>query len=89
MCRKRYHSQHSLSNSLSCYYVASLSLPDAAGLVNTTWDSRASPEDMEAMWNHPVVNKEWTKSGEKLGKVRLSHDTEKRPYVSRAEMRVR
>ncbi|KAM7532397.1 hypothetical protein LguiB_035807 [Lonicera macranthoides] len=57
------------------------------GLVNTTWDSRASPEDMEAMWNHPVVNKEWTKSGEKRGKVRLSHDTEKRPYVSRAEMR--
>ncbi|CAL5443495.1 unnamed protein product [Camellia sinensis] len=35
---------------------------------NTTWDSRASPEDMEKMWNHPIVSKEWSKSGEKQGK---------------------
>lgn len=55
--------------------------------INTTWDSRASKEDMEDMWNHPLVSKEWAKSGEKRGKVRISHDTEKRPYLSRAEIR--
>ncbi|PIN12227.1 hypothetical protein CDL12_15174 [Handroanthus impetiginosus] len=37
--------------------------------INTTWDSRTSNEDMEEMWNNPEVNKEWTKSGEKKGKV--------------------
>ncbi|CAA3018827.1 uncharacterized protein LOC111395163 [Olea europaea subsp. europaea] len=47
-----------------------------------TWDSRTSPEDMEEMWNNANVSKEWNKSGEKRGKVRLSHDTEKRPYLS-------
>uniref|UniRef100_A0A5B6YRR1 Transglycosylase SLT domain-containing protein n=1 Tax=Davidia involucrata TaxID=16924 RepID=A0A5B6YRR1_DAVIN len=57
------------------------------GVGNTTWDSKASPEDMEEMWNYPNVNKEWTKSGEKRGKVRFSHDAEKRPYLSRVEMR--
>ncbi|THG02080.1 hypothetical protein TEA_025801 [Camellia sinensis var. sinensis] len=25
------------------------------GAANTTWDSRASPEDMEKMWNHPIT----------------------------------
>lgn len=60
-----------------------------AGPVNTTWDSRTSNEDMEEMWNNPEVNKEWTKSGEKRGKVRLSHDAEKNPYLSRVELRVR
>lgn len=54
-----------------------------------TWDSRTSPEDMEEMWNNANVSKEWNKSGEKRGKVRLSHDTEKRPYLSRTEQRVR
>ncbi|KAK2972044.1 hypothetical protein RJ640_005064 [Escallonia rubra] len=57
------------------------------GPVKTTWDSRASPEDMEMMWANPTVSKEWTKSGEKRGKVRLSHDTGIRPYLSRAELR--
>ncbi|CAA3009681.1 Serine/threonine-protein kinase ATM [Olea europaea subsp. europaea] len=52
-----------------------------------TWDSRTSPEDMEEMWNNANVSKEWNKSGEKRGKVRLSHDTEKRPYLSRTEQR--
>ncbi|KAI8005709.1 hypothetical protein LOK49_LG07G03684 [Camellia lanceoleosa] len=37
------------------------------GAANTTWDSRASPEDMEEMWNHPIVSK-WSKSGEKQEK---------------------
>lgn len=40
------------------------------------------------MWNHPHVNKEWSKSGEKRGKVRFSHDAEERPYISRVELRV-
>ncbi|CAN6879226.1 unnamed protein product [Brassica oleracea] len=53
----------------------------------TYWDSRASPEDMEDMWNHPEVCKEWTKSKEERGKVRFSQDSEKRPYLSRGEMK--
>ncbi|KAL3851019.1 hypothetical protein ACJIZ3_012901 [Penstemon smallii] len=53
----------------------------------TTWDSRTSPEDMEEMWNNISVNKEWTKTGEKKGKVRFSHDTERRPYLSRVELK--
>ncbi|KAL0353384.1 UNVERIFIED_CONTAM: hypothetical protein Sangu_0919700 [Sesamum angustifolium] len=57
------------------------------GPTNTTWDSRTSSEDMEAMWNNPNVNKEWTTSGEKKGKVRLSHDMENNPYLSRVELR--
>nr|GLL38235.1 uncharacterized protein LOC102604381 isoform X2 [Ipomoea trifida] len=52
-----------------------------------TWDSRASAQDMEAMWNHPSVSKEWSKSGEKRGKVRFSLDTETRPYLSRVELK--
>lgn len=44
---------------------------------------------MEEMWNNPDVNKEWTNSGEKRGKVRFSHDVEKNPYLSRVELRVR
>lgn len=54
-----------------------------------TWDSRTSQEDMEEMWKNPSVSKEWIKSGEKRGKVRFSHDAEKRPYLSRVEVRVR
>lgn len=59
-----------------------------AGLINATWDSRTSPEDMEEMWKNPNVNKEWSQSGEKRGKVRFSHDVEKHPYLSRVELRV-
>ncbi|THG19456.1 hypothetical protein TEA_026339 [Camellia sinensis var. sinensis] len=58
-----------------------------AGAANITWDSRASPEDMEEMSNHPIVSKEWSKSREKQGKVRFSHDAENRPYLSRVELR--
>ncbi|XP_062093103.1 uncharacterized protein LOC133798682 isoform X2 [Humulus lupulus] len=53
----------------------------------TYWDSRASPEDMEEMWNNPEVLKEWSKSGEKKGKVRFSQDEKKRPYLSRIEVK--
>ncbi|KAF4396603.1 hypothetical protein G4B88_028917 [Cannabis sativa] len=48
----------------------------------------ASPEDMEEMWNNPEVFKEWSKSGEKKGKVRFSQDEKKRPYLSRIEVKV-
>ncbi|XP_059667757.1 auxin response factor 8-like isoform X2 [Cornus florida] len=57
------------------------------GSGNTTWDSRASPEDMEGMWNNPTVSKEWHTSGEKKGKVRFSLDGQMKPYLSRAEMK--
>ncbi|KAF4388990.1 hypothetical protein F8388_026719 [Cannabis sativa] len=53
----------------------------------TYWDSMASPEDMEEMWNNPEVFKEWSKSGEKKGKVRFSQDEKKRPYLSRIEVK--
>ncbi|CAI0555478.1 unnamed protein product [Linum tenue] len=51
------------------------------------WDSRASPEDMSEMWNQPDVAREWSKSGERRGKVRFSQDKEKRPYLSRVEIK--
>lgn len=43
---------------------------------------------MEDMWNHSEVCKEWTKSKEERGKVRFSQDGEKRPYLSRGELKV-
>ncbi|CAK7326058.1 unnamed protein product [Dovyalis caffra] len=52
------------------------------------WDSKASPEDMQEMWSRSEVAKEWTKSGEKRGKVRFSHDKDKKPYLSRVEMKL-
>ncbi|CAN1750012.1 hypothetical protein LINPERHAP1_LOCUS3901 [Linum perenne] len=52
------------------------------------WDSRCSPEDMAEMWNQPDVAREWTKSGERRGKVRFSHDKEHRPYLSRIELKL-
>lgn len=57
------------------------------GVNHTFWDSRASPEDMDEMWNHPDVLKEWSKCGEIRGKVLFSHDKEKRPYLSRVEVK--
>ncbi|KAI4333275.1 hypothetical protein L6164_018107 [Bauhinia variegata] len=53
----------------------------------TFWDSRTSPEDMEEMWNHHVVQKEWHKSKQKRGKVHFAHDEKKRPYLSRVELK--
>ncbi|XP_022969448.1 uncharacterized protein LOC111468447 isoform X1 [Cucurbita maxima] len=60
---------------------------EGAAIVYTFWDSRATPEDMEEMWNNPHVLKEWNKSGEKTGNVRYSHDLKKRLYVSRVELK--
>ncbi|XP_012087347.1 uncharacterized protein LOC105646157 isoform X2 [Jatropha curcas] len=51
------------------------------------WDSRASPEDMQEMWNNSDVAREWIKSGEKRGKVRFSLDKDKRLYLSRVEVK--
>ncbi|PPD89156.1 hypothetical protein GOBAR_DD13913 [Gossypium barbadense] len=51
------------------------------------WDSRVSSEDMEHMWNHLDVFKEWIKSKEIRGKVRFSCNKEKKPYLSRVELR--
>eukprot|EP00257_Ricinus_communis_P013707 XP_015571213.1 uncharacterized protein LOC8259970 isoform X2 [Ricinus communis] len=51
------------------------------------WDSKTSPEDMLEMWSNADVTKEWTKSGERRGKVRFSHDKDKRPYLSRIEVK--
>ncbi|XP_031115092.1 uncharacterized protein LOC116019124 isoform X3 [Ipomoea triloba] len=70
-------------NPLPC----ALSTSAAGSEKKGTWDSRASAQDMEAMWNHPSVSKEWSKSGEKRGKVRFSLDTETRPYLSRVELK--
>lgn len=64
-------------------------LQEGAAIVYTFWDSRATPEDMEEMWNNPHVLKEWNKSGEKKGNVRFSHDLKKRLYVSRVELKVK
>lgn len=69
-------------------YLDLLSVYTVAIPTKTTWESRTSPEDMEEMWNDPNVNREWTKSGEKKGKVRFSHDTDRRPYLSRVELKV-
>ncbi|KAG6758089.1 hypothetical protein POTOM_038423 [Populus tomentosa] len=51
------------------------------------WDSKASPEEMQEMWSRSEVAKEWTKSGEKRGKVRFSHDKDMKPYLSRVELK--
>lgn len=53
----------------------------------TYWDDKVHPEDMTEMWKHPDVRREWTRSGEKLGNVRFSRDSEKRPYLSTTELK--
>ncbi|XWS27609.1 hypothetical protein CRYUN_Cryun26dG0131400 [Craigia yunnanensis] len=66
--------------------ISVLLIGGAAGIA-LYWDSRVSPEDMEQMWNHPDVSKEWTKSNEIRGKVHFSHDSEKKLYLSRVELK--
>ncbi|KAG1326410.1 Endo-type membrane-bound lytic murein transglycosylase A [Cocos nucifera] len=72
------------NNSLS---LEGLSTRTKAGEEWTYWDSRVSPSDMEELWNNPDVLKEWTKSGERHGRVRFSHNKENRPYLSRVEVK--
>ncbi|URE39354.1 Peptidase, trypsin-like serine and cysteine proteases [Musa troglodytarum] len=64
-----------------------ISVTSGSGEGWTYWDSRVSSEDMEELWRHPDVLKEWTRSGERRGRVRFSHDSEKRPYLSRVEVK--
>ncbi|CAD6251737.1 unnamed protein product [Miscanthus lutarioriparius] len=52
------------------------------------WDSNVSEADMDAMWKHPDVYKEWIKSSERRGNVRFSHDAKHRPYLSRVEVKL-
>lgn len=52
------------------------------------WDSRASPEDMEQMWNHREVQKQWLKSRETRGQVRFCKDVDKGLYISKVELKV-
>ncbi|KAG9438987.1 hypothetical protein H6P81_019152 [Aristolochia fimbriata] len=51
------------------------------------WDSVVSQEDMDELWKRPSVQKEWTKSGEKRGRVRFPLDPKGRPYLSLAEVK--
>ncbi|KAG6495269.1 hypothetical protein ZIOFF_043063 [Zingiber officinale] len=64
-----------------------LSVASGSGEGWTYWDIRVSSEDMGQLWKHPEVLKEWTESGERPGKVRFSHDSEKRIYLSRVEVK--
>ncbi|MED6199839.1 hypothetical protein PIB30_079637 [Stylosanthes scabra] len=54
---------------------------------DTYWDSKVSAENMEDMWNHPEVRKEWIKSKEEPGKVHMARDERSRPYLSRVELK--
>jgi hypothetical protein len=52
------------------------------------WDDWADVEDMDAMWNHPDVCKEWLAAGEERGqKVHMSRNFDGKPYVTQTEMR--
>ncbi|KAJ7559112.1 hypothetical protein O6H91_04G070600 [Diphasiastrum complanatum] len=51
------------------------------------WDEKTSGEDMNEMWRRSDVKREWIKSGEKPGKVRFSLDSEKRPYLTKIELK--
>lgn len=79
-----------LNNVPDCYSGWQIADPvlNVGESVYTYWDSIASPEDMEDMWNHPEVQKEWIKSKEKRGQARFSKDEKNRPYLSRVEVKV-
>lgn len=51
------------------------------------WDEKTSPEDMDTLWRHEEVKKEWLKSGEQVGKVRFARDSELRPFLTRTELK--
>jgi len=55
----------------------------------TYWDEKISPEDLDEMWRHPQVKKEWISSNEKRGQVRFARDAEQRPYLTTTELKVR
>ncbi|BBN19609.1 hypothetical protein MPTK1_8g12060 [Marchantia polymorpha subsp. ruderalis] len=52
------------------------------------WDDCADPEDIQALWAHQAVNKEWTAAGEKPGqKVHMSRTFEGPACITETEMR--
>ncbi|XP_057724979.1 uncharacterized protein LOC130940765 isoform X1 [Arachis stenosperma] len=76
---------HSRTGSVGSFVLLSDISKETSG--DTYWDSRVSPENMEDMWNHPVVRKEWIKSKQEPGKVLMARDEKNRPYLSRAELK--
>ena len=54
----------------------------------TYWDEKVHPGDLDDMWRHPQVKKEWTASNEKKGHVRFARDAELRPYLTTTELKV-
>lgn len=51
------------------------------------WDEKASPEDIDELWRHKEVRREWMESGEKEGRVRFARDSQLRPYLTRTELK--
>jgi hypothetical protein len=54
----------------------------------TYWEERVSKEDLDDMWQHPEVKREWTQSNEKKGQVRFARDAELQPYLTTTELKV-
>jgi len=54
----------------------------------TYWEERVSMEDLDDMWRHPEVKREWTQSNEKKGQVRFARDAELQPYLTTTELKV-
>ncbi|XP_039027934.1 uncharacterized protein LOC120161792 [Hibiscus syriacus] len=51
------------------------------------WDSRVYPEDMKQMWNCHEICNEWNKANQKRGKVLFTLDNEKKPCLTRLELK--
>ncbi|KAK8971118.1 hypothetical protein KSP40_PGU010633 [Platanthera guangdongensis] len=51
------------------------------------WESIVSDKDMDELWENPDVLKEWTKSGQRHGRVQFSRDSERRSHLSRVEVK--
>ncbi|CAM6084782.1 unnamed protein product [Calypogeia fissa] len=53
----------------------------------TYWEEKCSKEDVDSMWNHPAVKKQWLSCGEQKGEVRFSRDPKLRPVVTETELK--
>ncbi|CAM6011793.1 unnamed protein product [Sphagnum balticum] len=53
----------------------------------TYWEERVSKEDLDDMWQHPEVKREWNQSNEKKGQVRFARDAELQPYLTTTELK--
>ncbi|KAH9288365.1 hypothetical protein KI387_032482, partial [Taxus chinensis] len=79
------------NNSLSSSDVSGSLAPVSSNSVAsewTYWDDKVPPEYMAEMWKYPDVRSEWSRHGEKEGRVRFSRDSEKRPYLTTTELKV-